>query len=51
MTAARRALTLASLVAGGLALLAADVAAQTYRWLDDKGAVHYVQGIDNVPER
>jgi uncharacterized protein DUF4124 len=51
MTAATRALTLASLVAGGLALLPADVAGQTYRWLDDKGVVHYVQGIDNVPER
>ena len=25
--------------------------AQIYRWIDDKGTPHYVEGIDNVPER
>src|SRR6267143_142880 len=41
----------AGLVAGILALVATDVGAQTYRWVDEKGGVHYVQGVDNVPER
>jgi hypothetical protein len=39
------------LVLGVLVLLAADAGAQTYRWVDEKGVVHYAQGIDNVPER
>jgi hypothetical protein len=38
-------------VLGALALFASDAGAQTYRWLDEKGVVHYAQGLDNVPER
>jgi hypothetical protein len=51
MRTVSRVRAVAGLVAGILALVATDVAAQTYRWLDDKGVAHYVQGIDNVPER
>lgn len=29
----------------------ARAAGQTYRWVDEQGAVHYAQGLDNVPER
>jgi hypothetical protein len=44
--------TLAALVVS-LALLgsAAVVAAQTYRWTDERGQSYYGQGLDSVPER
>jgi predicted aspartyl protease len=32
-------------------ILAAPAAAQTYRWVDETGAVHYSEGLDSVPER
>ena len=37
----------------GLALLAAPdrAAAQIYRWVDESGNAHYVDGLDNVPQR
>jgi hypothetical protein len=35
----------------GLLGLPAAAAAQTYRWTDEAGGVHYGQGIDSVPER
>ena len=31
--------------------LASPAAAQRYRWVDERGGVHYTQGIDSVPER
>jgi len=31
--------------------LAGPAAAETYRWVDDRGVVHYTQGLDSVPER
>lgn len=34
-----------------LALAPASAVGQTYRWVDEQGAVHYAQGLDNVPER
>ncbi len=34
-----------------LALWPARAVGQIYRWVDEKGVVHYTQGIDNVPER
>lgn len=34
-----------------LGLWAAPAWAQTYRWVDDQGRVHYGQGLDSVPER
>jgi len=34
-----------------LALLPGLARGQTYRWVDEAGAVHYSQGIDNIPER
>lgn len=34
-----------------LLLIVTPAAAQTYRWVDDKGVVHYTQGRDSVPER
>lgn len=30
---------------------AAGVEAQTYRWTDDQGQVHYSEGLGNIPER
>jgi len=32
-------------------LLPATASAQTYRWTDDGGRVHYSQGLDSIPER
>lgn len=32
-------------------LLPNGAAAQMYRWMDDRGSVHYSEGIDSVPER
>lgn len=29
----------------------AGAGAETYRWTDERGAVHYAQGLDSVPER
>ncbi len=34
-----------------LALLPGLVQAQTYRWVDEAGTVHYTQGIGSIPER
>lgn len=34
-----------------LVLLPGVVSAQMYRWVDERGAVHYSQGLDSVPER
>jgi predicted aspartyl protease len=31
--------------------LAEPARAQTYRWTDDQGTIHYSEGIDSVPER
>ena len=36
---------------GVLVLRPADAAAHVYRWIDEKGVVHYAEGIDAVPER
>jgi len=33
-----------------LALLPALAFAQTYRWVDERGTVHYTEGLDSVPE-
>jgi len=41
--------TLALVVLVGLAPRSAD--AQIYRWVDDAGVPHYVEGLDNVSER
>jgi hypothetical protein len=46
-----RRLTLVLAVFGLLALLPRDARAQVYRWVDNKGVVHYTQSVDNVPER
>jgi predicted aspartyl protease len=38
----------------GVALLAAvpePARAQIYRWVDERGTAHYVDGLDNVPQR
>lgn len=38
----------------GMALMAAmpdPATAQIYRWVDDSGNAHYVDGLDNVPQR
>ena len=51
MRAVTRARAIVMLILGILALLPADAGAQTYRWVDEKGVVHYAQGIDSVPER
>ncbi|MEK7386030.1 MAG: DUF4124 domain-containing protein, partial [candidate division NC10 bacterium] len=51
MREATRVRAIVMLVLGVLVLLPADAGAQTYRWVDDKGVVHYAQGIDSVPER
>ena len=51
MRAVTRAGAIVILVIGVLTLLPAAAGAQTYRWVDEKGVAHYVQGIDNVPER
>jgi predicted aspartyl protease len=32
-------------------LLAADVEAEVYHWVDDQGVIHYTTGIESVPER
>jgi predicted aspartyl protease len=37
-----------ALVLGGVPLSAF---AQFYRWVDERGAAHYAEGIDNVPQR
>lgn len=34
-----------------LALGPTRAVGQIYRWVDEKGVVHYTQGVDNVPER
>lgn len=34
-----------------LLLVSTDLPAQMYRWMDDRGVVHYTQGIDSIPER
>lgn len=34
-----------------LALLPGVALAQTYRWVDERGGVHYTEGLHNVPER
>lgn len=34
-----------------LALLPGRIAAQTYRWVDERGTVHYSEGLQSVPER
>src|SRR5213593_573540 len=35
----------------GLTLLPGPAQAQTYRWVDEDGTVHYSQGMDSIPER
>jgi hypothetical protein len=35
----------------GALLLPGAAGAQMYRWVDDRGSVHYSEGIDSVPER
>src|SRR5438445_3491811 len=35
----------------GLTLLPGPAQAQTYRWVDEAGTVHYSQGMDSIPER
>ena len=32
-------------------LLALDVEAEVYHWVDDQGVIHYTTGIESVPER
>jgi hypothetical protein len=39
----------AGLVLAGL--LALDVEAEVYHWVDDQGVIHYTTGIESVPER
>ncbi|MBI4608086.1 MAG: aspartyl protease family protein [Candidatus Rokubacteria bacterium] len=34
-----------------LLLLPGAALAQTYRWVDERGGVHYTEGLNNVPER
>ena len=34
-----------------VALLPGVAIAQMYRWVDERGAVHYTEGLDSVPER
>ena len=34
-----------------VALLPGVAVAQMYRWVDDRGTVHYTEGLDSVPER
>lgn len=34
-----------------LGLLPGVAVAQTYRWVDERGTVHYTEGLDSVPER
>ena len=34
-----------------LMLLPGVAVAQMYRWVDDRGTVHYTEGLDSVPER
>ena len=51
MRAVTRARAIVMLILGILALLPADAGAQTYRWVDEKGVVHYAERIDSVPER
>lgn len=45
--------TVFALALGGALLAAAPqrAAAQIYRWIDDTGNAHYVDGLDNVPQR
>ena len=34
-----------------LTVVAAPAAAQMFRWIDDQGNAHYVEGLLNVPDR
>ena len=45
------ALGVAGLALGVLGLRPTGSGGETYRFTDQKGVVHYVQGLDNVPER
>lgn len=51
MRAALRAPAVVILALGLLGLRPAGSGGETYRFTDEKGVVHYVQGLDNVPER
>ncbi len=42
---------LAVVLLAGVQLAPVPAAAQTYRWTDESGAVHYSQGIESVPPR
>jgi predicted aspartyl protease len=47
----RRALLLGLVIAVALGAGTVPAFAQYYRWVDEKGAAHYAEGIDNVPQR
>ena len=51
MRKATRAGVIVMLILGVLVLRPADAGAHVYRWVDEKGVVHYAQSIDSVPER
>ena len=51
MPAMSRALFLGLVVAVVVAASPATSLAQFYRWVDERGVPHYVEGIDNVPQR
>ena len=39
------------LLIAAVILSALPAAAQTYRWIDDRGNPHYAEGLDSIPER
>ena len=39
------------LLIAAVILSALPIAAQTYRWTDDRGNAHYAEGLDSIPER
>lgn len=49
--AMNRALFLALVIAVGVGLGPSPASAQFYRWVDERGAAYYAEGIDNVPQR
>jgi hypothetical protein len=42
---------LSAVVLAGALLIPVGAPAQVYRWVDDRGTVHYAEGADSVPER
>ena len=51
MTAKRSGLRWAVLIFLSILIVPASALAQMYRWVDERGSVHYSEGIDSVPPR